>query len=116
MFGEAIIGSDWGVTAGDVLQATDARRGCSGKTLSIAESPLDSAGGRILVIHDITTAHEPAPTLSATMAGGDGRDGCVTAHQLRTPLADRLLYSANLAQPELSETARARFAGKATSN
>jgi len=36
------------------------------------------------------------------------------AHQLRTPLATALLYSANLAQPELSDAARARFAGKAT--
>jgi two-component system sensor histidine kinase FlrB len=35
------------------------------------------------------------------------------AHQLRTPLATALLYSANLAQPELSDTARTRFAGKA---
>lgn len=36
------------------------------------------------------------------------------AHQLRTPLATALLYSANLAQPDLSDAARTRFAGKAT--
>jgi two-component system sensor histidine kinase FlrB len=35
------------------------------------------------------------------------------AHQLRTPLATALLYSANLAQPELPDAARMRFAGKA---
>ena len=34
------------------------------------------------------------------------------AHQLRTPLATALLYSANLAQPELPDAARIRFAGK----
>jgi two-component system, sensor histidine kinase FlrB len=32
---------------------------------------------------------------------------------LRTPLATALLYSANLAQPDLSDAARTRFAGKA---
>jgi two-component system sensor histidine kinase FlrB len=36
------------------------------------------------------------------------------AHQLRTPLATALLYSSNLAQPELSEAARTRFASKAS--
>jgi two-component system sensor histidine kinase FlrB len=36
------------------------------------------------------------------------------AHQLRTPLATALLYSANLAQPGLAETARLRFADKAS--
>ena len=36
------------------------------------------------------------------------------AHQLRTPLATALLYSANLARPELPDAARARFASKAT--
>jgi two-component system sensor histidine kinase FlrB len=33
---------------------------------------------------------------------------------LRTPLATALLYSANLAQPDLPAAARSRFAGKAT--
>ncbi|HOL65181.1 MAG TPA: HAMP domain-containing sensor histidine kinase, partial [Accumulibacter sp.] len=36
------------------------------------------------------------------------------AHQLRTPLAAALLYSANLEQTELSAAARLRFAGKAS--
>jgi two-component system sensor histidine kinase FlrB len=36
------------------------------------------------------------------------------AHQLRTPLATALLYSANLAKAELSDDARTRFAEKAT--
>ena len=117
MFGEAIIGSDWGVTAGDVLQATDAPEEwlLGKKRLSIAESPLDSAGGRILVIHDITTAHELKANLERNQRlAAMGEMAASLAHQLRTPLATALLYSANLAQPELSETARARFAGKAT--
>lgn len=117
MFGEAIVSSDWGVTARDVLQATDApEEWLLGKRrLSIAESPLDSAGGRILVIHDITTAHELKANLERNQRlAAMGEMAASLAHQLRTPLATALLYSANLAQPELSETARARFAGKAT--
>jgi len=36
------------------------------------------------------------------------------AHQLRTPLATALLYSSNLASPDLAEGARTRFAEKAS--
>jgi two-component system sensor histidine kinase FlrB len=117
MFGEAVIGCDWGVTAREVLQATDAPEEwlLGKKRLSIAESPLDSAGGRILVIHDITAAHELKANLERNQRlAAMGEMAASLAHQLRTPLATALLYSANLAQPELSETARARFAGKAT--
>lgn len=117
MFGEAVIGCDWGVTAREVLQSTDAPEEwlLGKKRLSIAESPLDSAGGRILVIHDITAAHELKANLERNQRlAAMGEMAASLAHQLRTPLATALLYSANLAQPELSETARARFAGKAT--
>ena len=83
--------------------------------MSIAESPLDSAGGRILVIHDITAAHELKANLERNQRlAAMGEMAASLAHQLRTPLATALLYSANLTEPELSEAARTRFAGKAT--
>ena len=117
MFGDVVIGCDWGVKAKELLQATDAPEEwlLGKKRLSIAESPLDSAGGRILVIHDVTAAHELKANLERNQRlAAMGEMAASLAHQLRTPLATALLYSANLAQPELSEAARTRFAGKAT--
>ena len=116
MFGEALTGGDWAAIAGRSLVATDApdewRLGA--RRVAIAESPLDSAGGRLLLIHDITVAHELKANLERNQRlAAMGEMAASLAHQLRTPLATALLYSANLAQPELSDAARTRFAGKA---
>jgi len=116
MLGDSIVGSDWSALAVNRLSATDAPEEwqLDGQRLSIAESPLDSAGGRILLIHDITAAHELKANLERNQRlAAMGEMAASLAHQLRTPLATALLYSANLAQPELSDTARTRFAGKA---
>ena len=60
MLGAAIIGSDWPTLALAKLTATDSpdEWQLAAQRVSIAESPLDSAGGRLLLIHDITVAHE----------------------------------------------------------
>jgi two-component system sensor histidine kinase FlrB len=81
----------------------------------MAESPLDSAGGRILLVHDVTAARGLKAELERNQRlASMGEMAASLAHQLRTPLATALLYSANLAKPELSDAARTRFAGKAT--
>ena len=116
MLGEAIIASDWPVVAQQKLVATDAPDEwlIESRRVAIAESPLDSAGGRILLIHDITVAHELKANVERNQRlAAMGEMAASLAHQLRTPLATALLYSANLAQPDLSEAARTRFAGKA---
>lgn len=117
MLGETIVGSDWPVLVQSKLVPTDApdewQLGRS--RVSMAESPIDSAGGRILLIHDVTAAHDLKADLERNQRlAAMGEMAASLAHQLRTPLATALLYSANLAQPELSDVARARFAGKAT--
>lgn len=117
MLGEAMIGGDWSAMAGAQLAATDAPEEwqLGTRRVSIAESPLDSAGGRILLIHDVTAAHSLKADLERNQRlAAMGEMAASLAHQLRTPLATALLYSANLAQPDLSDAARARFAGKAT--
>lgn len=117
MLGESIVGGDWKTAAQNRLQATDSpgEWQLAARRFSIAETALDSAGGRLLLIHDITTAHELKANLERNQRlAAMGEMAASLAHQLRTPLATALLYSANLAQPELSEVARARFAGKAT--
>ncbi|MDR3298455.1 MAG: PAS domain-containing protein [Candidatus Accumulibacter sp.] len=116
MFGEALTGSDWTVIADKRLLATDApdEWQLGTRRVSIAESPLDLAGGRLLLLHDITVAHELKANLERNQRlAAMGEMAASLAHQLRTPLATALLYSANLAQPELPDAARMRFAGKA---
>ena len=117
MLGAAIIGSDWPTLALSKLAATDSpdEWQLAAQRVSIAESPLDSAGGRLLLIHDITVAHELKANLERNQRlAAMGEMAASLAHQLRTPLATALLYSSNLTQPELSDAARTRFAGKAT--
>ena len=116
MLGESIVGSNWLAMAEGCLSATDApdEWQLDARRVSIAESPFDSAGGRTLLIHDITVAHELKANLERNQRlAAMGEMAASLAHQLRTPLATALLYSANLAQPELSDAARTRFAGKA---
>ncbi|HJW02102.1 MAG TPA: PAS domain-containing sensor histidine kinase [Azospira sp.] len=117
MFGGEILGKSWQALAADSLEPTEAadewRLG--NRRVSIAESPLDSAGGRILLIHDITHAHEMKANLERNQRlAAMGEMAASLAHQLRTPLATALLYSGNLARPDLAEEARARFAEKST--
>ena len=117
MLGEKIIGNDWATLAQNRLTASDAPDEwlLDARRVAIAESPLDSAGGRLLLIHDITAAHQlKADVERHQRLAAMGEMAASLAHQLRTPLATALLYSANLAQPELSDAARTRFAGKAT--
>ena len=117
MLGEAIIGDDWFSLAQNKLKTTDSpdEWELGERRVAIAESPLDSAGGRLLLIHDITVAHELKANAERNQRlAAMGELAASLAHQLRTPLATALLYSSNLAQPELSDAARTRFASKAT--
>ncbi|MCL2829797.1 MAG: ATP-binding protein [Betaproteobacteria bacterium] len=83
------------------------------RRVAIAESALDSAGGRILLIHDTTAANEMKVKLERNQRlVAMGEMAASLAHQLRTPLAAALLYSGNLSQPCLRDEARTRFAGK----
>lgn len=116
MFDEPVIGGDWPAFVRRCLRATDAPDEwlLGARRVAIAESPLDSAGGRLLLIHDITAAHELKARVERNQRlAAMGEMAASLAHQLRTPLATALLYSANLSEPNLSELARVRFAAKA---
>ncbi len=117
MFAQAMIGESWPLLAQAALVAAEApdEWQLGVRRLAIAESPLDSAGGRILLIHDVTAAHALKAELERNQRlVAMGEMAASLAHQLRTPLATALLYSANLAQPELADAARRRFADKTT--
>lgn len=117
MFGAALVGDHWATQLQSRLLPTEAPTEwlLGTRRLSIAESPLDSAGGHILLIHDLTDAYQMKAEVERNQRlAAMGEMAASLAHQLRTPLAAALLYSANLEQAELSETARLRFAGKAS--
>ena len=117
MFGADMVGQHWGDVARAHLEPTltvgewligDGR-------VSIAESALPSAGGKILLIHDVTAAHRMKTELERNQRlAAMGEMAASLAHQLRTPLAAALLYTSNLGQPGVPDEARARFSEKAT--
>lgn len=117
MFGEHILGQHWGDVVSASLEPTitlgEWQRG--NQRVSVAESALDSAGGKILLIHDVTAAHHLKVELERNQRlAAMGEMAASLAHQLRTPLAAALLYTSNLGQPGLADEPRIRFAGKAS--
>lgn len=117
MFGKNLLGRNWTEIAQDMLEPTEApdEWALGERQVSILESALDSAGGHILLIHDITAAHRLKNDLERNKRlAAMGEMAASLAHQLRTPLATALLYSANLAQEVISDAARIRFAQRAT--
>ena len=89
---------------------------CHERRLALTDSALDSAGGRIVLVHDITEAHrlknqaERHERLAAM-----GEMAAQVAHQLRTPLAAALLYAGNLENPDLPAATRTSIAQKTVS-
>lgn len=117
LFGADIVGRHWGDVARDHLEPTltVGEWLCGSRRLSIAESALPSAGGKILLVHDISAAHRMKTELERSQRlAAMGEMAASLAHQLRTPLAAALLYTANLGQPGVADEARARFSDKAT--
>ena len=117
MFGAPAVGQHWGDVVRQFLEPTitvgewllgDAR-------VSIAENSLPSGGGKILLVHDVTSAHRMKTELERNQRlAAMGEMAASLAHQLRTPLAAALLYTSNLGQPGVPDEARAKFSDKAS--
>ena len=117
MFGASAVGQHWGDVVRQFLEPTitvgewllgDAR-------VSIAENSLPSGGGKILLVHDVTSAHRMKTELERNQRlAAMGEMAASLAHQLRTPLAAALLYTSNLGQPGVPDEARAKFSDKAS--
>lgn len=117
MFGAGLVGQSWADVLRGALEPTLAVGEwlMQGRHLSIAESAIDSSGGKILLIHDVTQAHKMKADLERNQRlAAMGEMAASLAHQLRTPLAAALLYTANLGQSSLPDEARKRFSDKAT--
>ncbi|MDD5241192.1 MAG: ATP-binding protein [Sulfuricella sp.] len=121
LLGENLAGRTWTEVAAHVLVQTVAphewdlvpTRGVVPRRVSISSSPLDAAGGQVLLIHDMTEAYALQRELQRHQRlSAMGEMAAGLAHQLRTPLATALLYTAHLNKPDLAEAERVRFADK----
>jgi two-component system sensor histidine kinase FlrB len=81
--------------------------------LAVDVTPLDSAGGRIVLLHDITeTQMLKSQAERNQRLAAMGEMAAQLAHQLRTPLAAALLYAGNLENAELPTANRVAIAEK----
>lgn len=120
MLGRNLVGLPWAEIS-SVLEGTDSPDeywlpGPEGVCrVSLAEQSLESGAERVLLLHDITSAHELKTQLERNhRLAAMGEMAASLAHQLRTPLSTALLYASNLGKPDLQPEARGRFAEKTT--
>ena len=116
MLGNDIVGWQWKELLATQLSASDATNewiDASDLRLEIRETALDSCGGRIVLLHDVTEAQRMR-TLAARneRLAAMGEMVAGLAHQLRTPLSAALLYAANFAAPALRASDRERVASR----
>ncbi len=114
--GEDVVGRTWSDISAQRLQPADIAREWNiasaegARRVTLSESPLDSAGGRILLLNDVTEAARLQQQLERhKKLSAMGEMAAGLAHQLRTPLATALLYAANLAKEGLRDADRLRF-------
>ncbi|WP_239690833.1 sensor histidine kinase [Chromobacterium sphagni] len=83
------------------------------RRLTLQYQDLPASGGRIVLIHDVTRLHQLTGELAQQQKlASMGSMAAALAHQLRTPLASAMLYTANLKQDIPRPEDRARFVDK----
>ncbi|HTY02188.1 MAG TPA: HAMP domain-containing sensor histidine kinase [Rhodocyclaceae bacterium] len=114
LLGRSPVGAPWAEVEGRFSPTdTPGEHRLLDHRLAVTVTPLDSAGGRIVLLHDVTETHrlrvqaERNERLAAM-----GEMAAQLAHQLRTPLAAALLYAGNLELPGLSDASRIPVAEK----
>lgn len=81
--------------------------------LSLSSRTLESGGGRIVLLSDVSEAHARRRELARHQRlAAIGQMSANLAHQLRTPLATALLYTSQLASGALPVAEGPGFAGK----
>ena len=115
VLGEAIVGAGWTAIEAGALEASETPGEflAGDRRLAVAVTPLDSAGGRIVLLHDVTeTQHLKTQAGRNQRLAAMGEMAAQLAHQLRTPLAAALLYAGNLENAELPLASRVSIAQK----
>jgi len=117
ILGAGLPGKAWQAIEREKLDADDTPGeylAAKKRRVAVTVTPLDSAGGRIVLLNDITEAHRlKAQAERHERLAAMGEMAAQLAHQLRTPLAAALLYTANLENPELPAASRIAIAQKA---
>lgn len=121
MLGDGLVAQAWDGVVARCLHLTTTPREWemtaadgTARRVSVSTSALDSQGGVIVLLHDVTEAYQMEQDLQRHQRlSAMGEMAAGLAHQLRTPLATALLYAANLTKPGLAEPDRIRFAEKA---
>ncbi|OIQ93316.1 globin-coupled histidine kinase [mine drainage metagenome] len=117
ILGTGLPGKAWQAIEREKLDADDTPGeylAAKKRRVAVTVTPLDSAGGRIVLLNDITEAHRlKAQAERHERLAAMGEMAAQLAHQLRTPLAAALLYTANLENPELPAASRIAIAQKA---
>jgi two-component system sensor histidine kinase FlrB len=117
LLAEPLIGVAWrDVRARELLSTNVSGEWMTGsgmRRVTISSSHLGEQGGEILLLQDVTEAHQMQDQLQRhKRLSSMGEMVAGLAHQLRTPLAAALLYTSHL-RGELEPEDRARFADKA---
>lgn len=116
LLGEVTVAESWDDLAGRLLKPSATPQEwelAAGGLVSLVSSQFDASGGRIILLSDITEAHELQRQLERHQRlSSMGEMAASLAHQLRTPLATALLYTANLTKKNLADDDRIRFAEK----
>lgn len=114
LFGEPLIGRCWheviaGAVSPEAVSAGELTL-CGGRRVSVSQRPLAPEPGRIILLLDVTDQHALREMLNRNQRLSlMGEMVASLAHQIRTPLASALLYSSQLALPNVGAEARARF-------
>lgn len=83
----------------------------SGRTVNIETRSLGAEPGQIVLIHDVTEAHEMQERLARhKRLSAMGEMAAALAHQVRTPLASATLCVSHLTRPALDGKKRVQFA------
>lgn len=122
LFGNGIVGKSWNIVAQQQLKSTNTKGEyflvsptSPEKIVAIAQKSLPSKEEKILLIHDITDAYKNKLEAERNQRLiSMGEMAASLAHQIRTPLSAALLYTSNISQPHINETAKNKFATKAT--
>jgi two-component system sensor histidine kinase FlrB len=112
---EARVGANWAAIYGKALVPGDTPGEflCGSRHLAVDVTPLASSGGRIVLLHDFTEAHQLKIQAERNQRlAAMGEMAAQLAHQLRTPLAAALLYAGNLENADLPAATSVAIAQK----
>jgi two-component system sensor histidine kinase FlrB len=114
LLGRSPVGASWAETGSRLSPTETPGEQLAGeRRLAVTVTPLDSAGGRIVLLHDVTENHRlRAQAERNERLAAMGEMAAHLAHQLRTPLAAALLYAGNLENPDLPDASRISIAQK----